>query len=29
LYGTHGRHLRDWAVVDNVGAETLREEIER
>jgi predicted transcriptional regulator of viral defense system len=29
LHGTHGRRLRDWAVVDNVGAETLREEIER
>jgi len=29
LHGTHGRRLRDWAIVDNVGAEILREEIER
>jgi predicted transcriptional regulator of viral defense system len=29
LHGAHGRRLRAWAVVDNVGEETLREEIGR
>jgi predicted transcriptional regulator of viral defense system len=29
LHGTHGRRLRQWAVVDNVGEEALREEIAR
>ena len=29
LHGAHGRRLGEWAVVDNVGAETLREELER
>lgn len=29
LHGAHGRRLRDWAVVDNIGAETLREEVKR
>jgi predicted transcriptional regulator of viral defense system len=29
VHGTHGRRLRAWAVVDNVGAEALREEIQR
>ncbi len=29
LYGARGRRLAQWAVVDNVGVETLREEIAR
>jgi predicted transcriptional regulator of viral defense system len=29
LHGTRGRRLRDWAVVDNVGAERLVEEVDR
>lgn len=29
LHGAHGRRLRQWAVVDNVGAESLREELAR
>ena len=29
LHGAHGRRLRQWAVVDNVGAESLREEVAR
>ncbi len=29
IHGAHGRRLREWAVVDNVGAERLREEVER
>jgi predicted transcriptional regulator of viral defense system len=29
LHGARGRRLRDWAVVDNVGGERLRQEIER
>ena len=29
VHGARGPRLRDWAVVDNVGGETLREEIDR
>jgi predicted transcriptional regulator of viral defense system len=29
LHGAHGRRLRQWMVVDNVGAESLREELAR
>ncbi len=29
VYGAHGRRLPEWTVVDNVGAETLREEVGR
>ena len=29
LHGTHGRRLPQWAVVDNVGTEALREEVAR
>jgi len=29
LHGARGRRLRQWAVVDNVGAESLREEVAR
>jgi predicted transcriptional regulator of viral defense system len=29
VHGAQGRRLRQWAVVDNVGAEALREEIDR
>lgn len=29
LHGTHGRRLRRWAVVDNIGADSLREETAR
>lgn len=29
IHGTRGRRLTRWAVVDNVGSETLREEVDR
>jgi predicted transcriptional regulator of viral defense system len=29
VFGAHGRLIRRWGVIDNVGAEALREEVER